>query len=34
MGKTNNKKVAPNILLVDDETSVLYTLEAILKPEG
>lgn len=24
----------PSILLVDDEASVLYTLEAILKPEG
>lgn len=26
--------VVPSILIVDDEASVLYTLEAILKPEG
>ncbi|MBU1107265.1 MAG: sigma-54 dependent transcriptional regulator [Candidatus Riflebacteria bacterium] len=29
-----NKGKKPSILLVDDEVSVLYTLEAILKPEG
>lgn len=33
MGKVE-KKIMPTILLVDDETSVLYTLEAILKSEG
>ncbi|GAB4272088.1 MAG: sigma-54 dependent transcriptional regulator [Candidatus Rifleibacteriota bacterium] len=34
MTKFLNRNVNPSILLVDDETSVLYTLEAILKPEG
>jgi two-component system response regulator AtoC/two-component system nitrogen regulation response regulator NtrX len=31
---TDKKGRRPSILLVDDEASVLYTLEAILKPEG
>lgn len=34
MGKTVARKYIPTVLLVDDEASVLYTLEAILKPEG
>jgi two-component system response regulator AtoC/two-component system nitrogen regulation response regulator NtrX len=34
MNQISNNKSKPAILLVDDETSVLYTLEAILKPEG
>lgn len=31
---TDKKGRKPSILLVDDEVSVLYTLEAVLKPEG
>lgn len=31
---TADKGKRPSILLVDDEAAVLYTLEAILKPEG
>lgn len=35
MAKATFKKGrVPNILIVDDEESVLYTLEAVLKPEG
>ena len=35
MARINQKKGrSPNILIVDDEESVLYTLEAVLKPEG
>ncbi|MFZ5951689.1 MAG: sigma-54-dependent transcriptional regulator [Candidatus Rifleibacteriota bacterium] len=34
MGKSASRKYVPSVLLVDDEASVLYTLEAVLKPEG
>ena len=34
MTKAMEKRNRPAVLLVDDEASVLYTLEAILKPEG
>jgi PleD family two-component response regulator len=35
MARINQKKGrSPSILIVDDEESVLYTLEAVLKPEG
>lgn len=34
MGKPLANKVVPRVLLVDDEASVLYTLEAVLKPDG
>ncbi len=35
MSKVMAKKAnSPHILIVDDEDSVLYTLEAVLKPEG
>jgi two-component system response regulator AtoC/two-component system nitrogen regulation response regulator NtrX len=34
MKNNKNGRMVPEILLVDDESSVLYTLEAILKPEG
>jgi two-component system response regulator AtoC/two-component system nitrogen regulation response regulator NtrX len=34
MNKNKFNQNKPKILLVDDEASVLYTLEAILKPEG